>query len=158
MSCFYRSVQCNHLHPLWSLVSVNNSETLDRLKKGEPVVKFSLNLSEDSMQKMLNHLKQLCKIRWDLSFLYPDQLFSSLSGALSVVIVNYYLSYYCLGWTSTPGWPSFFRNMLSASLVYSVSVALEWSSSCQIWRRAQSSWTGWRWGPVSPLWLAVQWG
>lgn len=73
---------------LWKFwVFVNNYETLHRLKKGEPVVKISLNLSEDSMQKMLDHLKQLCKIRWDLFFLFlhHDQLFSLLSGALSMV-------------------------------------------------------------------------
>lgn len=51
-------------------------EDIDRLKKGEPLVKFSLNLSEDSMQKMLNHLKQLCKIRMDqhtrLTFIFQE--------------------------------------------------------------------------------------
>ncbi|KAK7167641.1 hypothetical protein R3I94_001893 [Phoxinus phoxinus] len=44
-------------------------------KKAQPV-KFSLNLSEDSMQKMLDHLKQLCKIRMDqntkLTFIFQD--------------------------------------------------------------------------------------
>ncbi len=44
------------------MVFVNHTETLCRCK-GERVVKFSLNLSEDSMQKMLDHLKQLCEIR-----------------------------------------------------------------------------------------------
>ncbi|KAK2916266.1 hypothetical protein Q8A67_000640 [Cirrhinus molitorella] len=47
-----------------------------KLKKGEPVVKFSLNLSEDSMQKMLDHLKQLCKIRMDqhtrMTFIFQE--------------------------------------------------------------------------------------
>ncbi|KAK2916265.1 hypothetical protein Q8A67_000639 [Cirrhinus molitorella] len=51
-------------------------EDIDKLKKGEPVVKFSLNLSEDSMQKMLNHLKQLCKIRMDqhtrMTFIFQE--------------------------------------------------------------------------------------
>ncbi|RXN32116.1 apolipo L4-like protein [Labeo rohita] len=46
------------------------------LKKGEPLVKFSLNLSEDSMQKMLDHLKQLCKIRMDqhtrMTFIFQE--------------------------------------------------------------------------------------
>lgn len=46
--------------------SVYWSGDVHRFKKGEPIVKFSLNLSEDSMNKMLNHLKQLCKIRMDL--------------------------------------------------------------------------------------------
>lgn len=45
-------------------------------KKGEPLVKFSLNLSEDSMQNMLDHLKQLCKIRMDqnirLTFIFQE--------------------------------------------------------------------------------------
>ncbi|KAG1967839.1 apolipoprotein L2 [Pimephales promelas] len=44
-------------------------------KKAQPV-KFSLNLSEDSMEKMLDHLKQLCKIRVDhntkLAFIFQD--------------------------------------------------------------------------------------
>ncbi|XP_043087842.1 apolipoprotein L4 [Puntigrus tetrazona] len=51
-------------------------EDIHSLKKGEPVVKFSLNLSEDSMQKMLDHLKQLCKIRMDqhtrLTFIFQE--------------------------------------------------------------------------------------
>lgn len=45
-------------------------------KNGEPLVKFSLTLSEDSMQNMLNHLKQLCKIRMDqnitLTFIFQE--------------------------------------------------------------------------------------
>ncbi|XP_050962205.1 apolipoprotein L4 isoform X1 [Labeo rohita] len=49
---------------------------IDSLKKGEPLVKFSLNLSEDSMQKMLDHLKQLCKIRMDqhtrMTFIFQE--------------------------------------------------------------------------------------
>ncbi|XP_039523214.1 apolipoprotein L4-like [Pimephales promelas] len=36
-----------------------------RCMKARPVVKFSLNLSEDSMQKMLDHLKQLSEIMMD---------------------------------------------------------------------------------------------
>uniref|UniRef100_A0A672LP49 Si:ch73-233k15.2 n=1 Tax=Sinocyclocheilus grahami TaxID=75366 RepID=A0A672LP49_SINGR len=52
------------------------SDILAIFKKGEPVVKFSLILSEDSMQKMLNHLKQLCKIRMDqhtrLTFIFLE--------------------------------------------------------------------------------------
>ncbi|XP_056099408.1 apolipoprotein L3-like, partial [Rhinichthys klamathensis goyatoka] len=50
--------------------------TLYRCKKAQPVVKFSLNLSEDSMQKMLDHLKQLCEIRMDqhtrLAFIFQE--------------------------------------------------------------------------------------
>ncbi|CAM4376501.1 unnamed protein product [Leuciscus chuanchicus] len=46
-----------------------------KCKKAQPV-KFSLNLSEDSMKKMLDHLKQLCKIRMDqntkLTFIFQD--------------------------------------------------------------------------------------
>ncbi|XP_077058306.1 uncharacterized protein LOC143710942 isoform X2 [Siphateles boraxobius] len=41
------------------------SEDTHRCKKAQPVVKISLNFSEDSMQKMLDHLKLLCKIRMD---------------------------------------------------------------------------------------------
>ncbi|XP_056307136.1 uncharacterized protein apol [Danio aesculapii] len=45
-------------------------------KKSDPLVKFSLNLSEDSMQNMLNHLKQLCSIRMDqnirLTFIFQE--------------------------------------------------------------------------------------
>ncbi|XP_039523211.1 apolipoprotein L2-like [Pimephales promelas] len=37
----------------------------ERCMKAQPVVKFSLNLSKDSMQKMLDHLKQLSEIRMD---------------------------------------------------------------------------------------------
>ncbi|XP_077058308.1 uncharacterized protein LOC143710943 isoform X2 [Siphateles boraxobius] len=36
-----------------------------RCKTSQSVLKFSLNLSNYSMQKMLDHLKQLCKIRMD---------------------------------------------------------------------------------------------
>ncbi|XDV12270.1 hypothetical protein PO909_000978 [Leuciscus waleckii] len=41
------------------------SEYTQRRKKAQPVVKISLKISEDSMQKMLDHLKLLCKIRMD---------------------------------------------------------------------------------------------
>ncbi|RXN02522.1 apolipo L4-like protein [Labeo rohita] len=51
-------------------------DDIDNLKKGEPLVKFNLNLSEDSMQKMLDHLKQLCKIRMDqhtrMAFIFQE--------------------------------------------------------------------------------------
>ncbi|XP_056098592.1 apolipoprotein L4 [Rhinichthys klamathensis goyatoka] len=51
------------------------TEDTYRYEKAQPV-KFSLNLSEDSMQKMLDHLKQLCKIRMDqntkLTFIFQD--------------------------------------------------------------------------------------
>ncbi|XP_067238008.1 apolipoprotein L4 [Chanodichthys erythropterus] len=47
-----------------------------KCKKAQPVVKFNLILSEDSMKKMLDHLKQLCKIRMDqhtkLTFIFQD--------------------------------------------------------------------------------------
>ncbi|XP_056099410.1 uncharacterized protein LOC130077993 [Rhinichthys klamathensis goyatoka] len=36
-----------------------------KCKKAQPVVKFSLNLSEDSILEMLDHLKELCEIRMD---------------------------------------------------------------------------------------------
>ncbi|CAM4331782.1 unnamed protein product [Leuciscus chuanchicus] len=38
---------------------------IHRRKKAQPVLKISLNFSKDSMQKMLDHLKLLCKIRMD---------------------------------------------------------------------------------------------
>ncbi|XP_073688676.1 uncharacterized protein [Garra rufa] len=51
-------------------------DDIDRLKKGESAVKFSLNLSEDSMQKLLDHLKQLCKMRMDqhtrMTFIFQE--------------------------------------------------------------------------------------
>ncbi|ROL28023.1 Apolipoprotein L3 [Anabarilius grahami] len=47
-----------------------------KCKKAQPVVKFNLILSEDSMQKMFDHLKELCKIRMDkhtkLTFIFRD--------------------------------------------------------------------------------------
>ncbi|KAK7175448.1 hypothetical protein R3I93_002378 [Phoxinus phoxinus] len=38
---------------------------IHRRKKAQLIVKFRLNFSEDSMLKMLDHLKQLCEIRMD---------------------------------------------------------------------------------------------
>ncbi|KAI7802976.1 putative apolipoprotein L4 [Triplophysa rosa] len=44
--------------------------------KGEPLIKFSLNMSDTSMQKLLDHLKQLSIIRMDhhtkLAFLFQE--------------------------------------------------------------------------------------
>ncbi|KAG1928673.1 apolipoprotein L2 [Pimephales promelas] len=59
----------------------------ERCKKAQPVMEFSWNFSEDFMQKMLDHLKQLCEIRMDqhtrLAFIFQESKAEEFIGLFS---------------------------------------------------------------------------